>query len=131
MYNKLRFISTILSIMWLLGAFYFREKWKKVLNLTMILLILPPVSHEYNILFLIPGSIMFLKSFKDEAKMIFSNHSIDKILIFFSFIMVYFVFRCNVTDFFNQRISVWLLSIICSFYSIKEIFRIKETLINS
>lgn len=125
-YYKLRFISQVLSLMWLLGAFYFQEKWKKVLNLTMILLIFPPVSHEYNILFLIPASVLFLKSFKDETKLSYSKYSIDRITIFLSFIMIYFVFRCNVSDFFNQRISVWLLSVVCSFYSLKIFFEVKH-----
>ena len=124
-YYKLRLISVVISFIMLLGSLSMQEKWKQVLNLTMILLILPPVSHEYNILFLIPASVLFLKSFKERAPIASSKYPIDKIIVFVSFVMIYFVFRCNVSDFFNQRISVWFLMIISCFYSVKEFVKLR------
>lgn len=124
-YHKLRLLSVVISFILLLGSLSMQDKWKQVLNLTMILMILPPVSHEYNILFFIPASVLFLKSFKEKEPIASSKYPIDKIIVFVSFVMIYFVFRCNISDFLNQRISVWLLMVISCFYSVEEFVKLR------
>ncbi len=127
-YQNLRVISFEIVLILFAGGFHFQEKWKRVLNLTMILLILPPSSHEYNILYLVPPTVLFLQSFAKTVQPCLVNYSFDKILIFLCFIMVFFVFRCDLSDFFNHRISVLLLTAICSFYSIKMFIQAKHVL---
>ena len=118
-YLLIRVISLEISLLLFLGVFHIREKWKQVLNLTLILLILPSVSHEYNILFLIPTTILFLKSFEEEFKSNSMLFSMNKLLVFLSFIMMYFVYRCPLSDFFDQRVAVLILTATGFYYSIK------------
>lgn len=118
-YLLFRCLSGEVSLMLFLGTFHQNEKWKQVLNLTLILLILPSVSHEYNILFLIPTTILFFKSFEEHSKWKHLQLSIDETLTFLSFIMIYFVYRCPVSDFFNQHIAVMILTMIGVYYSVK------------
>ncbi len=118
-YLLIRIISLEISLILFLGVFHIREKWKQVLNLTLILLILPTVSHEYNILFLIPTTVLFLKSFEEEFKLNNMQLSMNELLNFFSFIMIYYVYRCPLSDFFDQRIAVLILTSTGLYYSIK------------
>ena len=118
-YLLLRVLSAEISLILLLSVFHICEKWKQVLNLTLILLILPSVSHEYNILFLIPATILFLNSFEEELKSKSFQWYVDKGLVFLSFIMIYFVYRCPLSDFFNQHIAIIILTTVGLFYSIK------------
>ena len=118
-YLMLRVLSIEVSFILFLSTFHLHEKWKQVLNLTLVLLILPSVSHEYNILFLIPTTILFLKTFNEELKINKIKFSIDKKLVFLSFIMINFVYRCPLSDFFNQHIAILILTAIGLVYSVK------------
>lgn len=63
----------------LVGSFFFREKWKKILAVSLILVILPSHSGYYCILYLIPAMIAFL----NEEK-----HSYDELIILLTFLFI-------------------------------------------
>lgn len=117
--DKAYMILTILryefSFILLLGSFYLTEKWKKVLNITLILMILPAASHTYNVLYMIPFTILFLQSLQPEKT------SLKKIIVFICLIMIYFVYRCDLSVFFNFNFAIPMLMIIGTFNSIQAL----------
>lgn len=54
-------ISGGISVILLMTAFLFKEKWKMILNVCMVLLILPGHVEPYCILYLIPAILLFLR----------------------------------------------------------------------
>lgn len=63
----------------LVGSFFFREKWKKILAVSLILVILPSHSGYYCILYLVPAMIAFL----NEEK-----HSYHELIILLTFLFI-------------------------------------------
>ena len=104
-----------ITVILLLGMFRLNEEWKVVLNLTIILLIFPAASHTYNVLYIIPFTVLFLQSFVREKV------SADRVIIFACLIMIYFVYRCSISDFFNFNFSIPALTIVSIFYSLKKL----------
>lgn len=124
-YSFIRFLSYVVSFILLLGIFHFHEKWRVVMNITLILLIVPKVSLSYCVFYTLPLTILFLKSCIDDKN---CNLSIDKILIFISLIMIFFVYRCPVSDFFNYNFAIPTLTCIGTVYSIQEFVKSKQIL---
>ena len=114
-----------LSLILFLGTFHFKEKWKAVLNITLILLILPKVSYLYNVLYLLPFTVLFLKSFSDSAE---DKITIDKLLVFICLIMIFFVYRSPVSDFFNLNFAIPVLTVVGVVYSIQAFIKSKNIL---
>ena len=127
-YKPLRMISVEVSFVLFLGLFHFKEKWKQVLNLTIIMLILPSVAFQYYFLLSIPATILFLNSFSDNLCGNMPDISIGKTLIFLSFIMVYFVYRCPLSDFFNYKFAILILTVMGLFYSIQAFIKSRHIL---
>lgn len=112
-YSSLTVIRSIIALLLFLGTFQIKEKWKIVLNLIIILLILPSVSYAYNFLYMLPFTVLFFNSLlKDKI-------SVDKITIFCSLIMIYFVYRCSLTDFFNYLFALPILTALGLIYSVQ------------
>ena len=114
-YTMLRLISIELAFFLSIGIFHLTEKWKKILNITLVTLILPSASHEYNMLFMIPMTILFLNALVNEKV------SVDKGLLFFSLLMTYFIYRSPVSDFFNYHIAILVFCFVAFYYSVKGI----------
>ena len=128
MYKSLRIVSYEVSFILFLGLFHFKEKWKQVLNLTIIMLIVPSVAFQYYYLLSIPVTILFLSSFSDNLHENTNDDVIGKFLIFMSFIMIYFVYRCPLSDFFNHKFAILILTVTGLFYSIKAFIKSKRIL---
>ena len=108
-------LRSVISVILVLGAFCYEEKWKRVFNLTIVLLVFPSVSQTYATLYMIPFTILF-------TKMLYNRElSIDVLIIYICLIMVYFVYRHMISDFLNYNFAVPLLVIVAFCYSIKSI----------
>lgn len=116
-------LTSLISVTLFLGVFHFKEQWKKVMNITLVLLILPQVSHLYCVLYLAPFTLMFLVSLYNSDKI-----SIDKTLVFIALLMIYFVYRCPISNFFNLNVAIPMLTIIGLFYSLQEFMKSKHIL---
>ena len=112
----LRFLKVEVAALLLLGSCFLKDKWIVVLNLTLVLLILPSVSGGYCMLYMIPFTVLFLNSLIDHEKA-----SLDKVLVFFCLLLIYFVYRCDMSNFFNYNFAVPILALISSLYSITSI----------
>ena len=123
-----QFVSYEVSFILFLGLFHFKEKWKQVLNLTIIMLIVPSVAFQYYFLLSIPVTILFLSSFSDNLHENTNDDVIGKFFIFMSFIMIYFVYRCPLSDFFNHKFAILILTVTGLFYSIKAFIKSKRIL---
>ena len=124
-YNVLRFISVLVSAVLFMSVFHFEEKWKQVFNINIILLIFPSVAFQYYFLYSIPVIVLFLNALisgsnDDESQF---KMTMDRIIIFASFIMMNFVYRCPLSDFFDQHIAVLLLTIVGVYYSIQAFWK--------
>ena len=112
----LRILKVEVAALLLLGSCFLKDKWIVVLNLTLVLLILPSVSGGYCMLYMIPFTVLFLNSLIDHEKA-----SLDKVLVFFCLLLIYFVYRCDMSNFFNYNFAVPILALISSLYSITSI----------
>lgn len=119
-YSVLMTIRSIIAFFLFLGTFHIEEKWKVVLNITIMLLILPSVSYAYNFLYMIPFTVLFLNSLINE------KITVDKIIVFCCIIMIYFVYRCPLTDFFNYLFALPVLIIIGMKYSFQAFIKAKH-----
>ena len=117
-YNIFRVLSIELSFFLLCSIFHEEEKWKQVLNLTIILLLVPAVSFRYNFLYCIPSFILFLNHLSLYSAECDSKIRMDNIIIFASFVMMTFVYRCPISDFFNEHFSILLLTAVGTYYSV-------------
>lgn len=118
-YNFLRYISVQVSAVLFLSIFHLEEKWKQAFNLNIILLIFPSVAFQYYFLYSIPVIVLFLNA---SASRFIENkltNSMDKMVVLASFIMIYFVYRCSLSNFFDQHFAVLLLTIVGVYYSIQ------------
>ena len=127
-YKSLRIVSYEVSFILFLGLFHFKEKWKQVLNLMIIMLIVPSVAFQYYFLLSIPATILFLNSFSGNLSGNTNDTSIGKLFIFMSFIMIYFVYRCPLSDFFNHKFAILILTVMGLIYSIKAFIKSKRIL---
>ena len=112
----LRILKVEVSVLLLLGSYFLKDKWIIVLNLTLVLLILPSASGFYCMLYMIPFTVLFLNSLIDYDKA-----SLDKVLVFLCLLLIYFVYRCDMSSFFNYNFAVPVLSLISSVYSVTSI----------
>ena len=113
-------LKSELSFLLLLGVFQFKENWKKVLNITLVLLIFPQITYLYCVLYLLPFTVLFLSSLDN------SKFTIDKLLIFIALIMIYFVYRCPVSNFLDLNFAIPILAVIGTYYSIQEFMKSKH-----
>ena len=112
----LRILKVEVSLLLLFGSCFLKDKWIIVLNLTLVLLILPSVSLGYCMLYMIPFTVLFFNSLIDHDKA-----SLDKVIILLCLILIYFVYRCDMSIFFNFNFAVPVLVLISSLYSITSI----------
>ena len=117
-YMIFRVLGIELSFFLLCSIFHEEEKWKQVLNLTIIQLLVPAVSFRYNFLFFIPSFILFLNYLSLYSVECDFRITMDKIIIFASFIMMTFVYRCTISDIFDEHFSILLLTAVGTYYSV-------------
>ena len=101
-----------ISLLLFWGIFYLQEKWKMIMNLTIILLLLPKISFFYCVLYMVPFTVVFLNSLNEK-------NFIDKLLIYICLIMLYFVYRCPISNYFDYNFAIPLLAFIACAYSIE------------
>ena len=126
-FSIIRVLTYEIALVLLLGIFHFQEKWKAVLNVTLILLILPKVSLAYCVIYVIPLTIIFLKNCVEQQNY---KVPIDEFIVFSCLIMIFFVYRCPISDFLNYNFAIPLLTIIGVFYSIQEFIKSKQFICN-
>ena len=119
-YHFFKVLKILVSILLSLGIFFLQEKWKKALNATLILLILPSVSGAYCMIYMIPVTVLFMSS------LIQDKITVDKLIILLSLIMIFFVYRCDFSIFFNFSFAIPVLVIMASNYSIKSLRNSKK-----
>jgi hypothetical protein len=90
-HKMLTILRMIISFTLLTGAALYKEKWKTIFNVIIVLLILPSVSGEYCLIYLLPATILFLDHL--------SIHNVTKseIIIVVCMIMIYFVYRNKIS----------------------------------
>lgn len=110
-----------LSLILLLGAFNFNEKWKVVLNATLILLIFPKVTGYYCILYIIPFTVLFFKTLLEKMRV-----SIGEKFVVWALMMIFFTYQCNVQVYLNVHLSVIVLTVIGITYSIGSFIKTKH-----
>lgn len=110
-YNKVLFLSKIVAILLLLGMFFLKEKWQIVLNVSLAVMLLPSVSGKYCLLYLIPCTVLFFQKCS-KKKM-----SISYTLVFISFIMIGFVYRCDISQFLDYNVAIPILTIVALYYT--------------
>lgn len=121
-YHVLVLLKYEISLILLMGAFHFEEKWKCVLNVILVLLILPTTSFEYCLLYLIPFTVLFLNSLTS------SRITIDKVIIFICLLMINFVYRSFLSNFFNFNFAIPVLSLVGCFYSVNAFIKKRHVL---
>lgn len=117
-YNNVLLFSKIVAVMLLLGMFSLKEKWKIVLNVSLALMLLPSVSGKYCLLYLIPCFVLFFQKC-NKKKM-----TISYFLVFISFIMIDFVYRCDISEFFDYNIAIPILTIVALYYTFMSCYEI-------
>ena len=115
-WSILKILKVELSLLLLLGSYFLKEKWKIVLNITLVLLILPSVSGGYCMLYMIPVTVLFLNSLIEN-----DNVSLDKVLIIICLVLINFVYRCGISNYLNYNFAVPILVLISSKYSLSAI----------
>lgn len=55
-----RILSILSSLVFLMSAWKFERKWERTLAISLIILLIPKISHVYNIIYLIPSVVLFL-----------------------------------------------------------------------
>ena len=105
-----------ISLLLFLGVFYVQHKWQKILNISIMILILPQISFFYCVLYMMPFTALFLNSLNSE------KITTDKVIIFICMIMLYFVYRCPVSNYFDYSFAIPILAIVASVNSIKAYF---------
>ena len=119
-YSVLMVISGEVSLILVLGLLQLKEKWKLILNITLVLLILPAVSYRYNVLYFLPFTITFFNVILKEPV------GVDKMVIFGSLIMLFFVYRCPLSELFNYQFAIPILTAIALVYSVKAFVKAKH-----
>ena len=119
-YSILMVVSGEVSLILMLGLLQLKEKWKIILNITLVLLILPAVSYRYNVLYFLPFTITFFNVILKEPI------KLDKMIIFGCLIMLYFVYRCPMSELFNYQFAIPILTVIALMYSIKAVIKAKH-----
>lgn len=116
-------VKVVLSALFIVSGFLTKDSFKRILNITLTLLILPSVSQNYCIIYLLPCVIIFLSENKLGKK-----HNIWEALIMTAFILMNFVFRFPYANWLNfKNISLLILIFVASVYSFSVIKKyIKE-----
>lgn len=57
-----RILSIIIFVLGIVGAIFIRSKWKTITLLTLLMILVPPISYEYTLVFMIIPLILFLDS---------------------------------------------------------------------
>lgn len=122
-YLLLMILKYELSLFLILAVFQFTEKWKIVLNLTLVLLIFPKVSIFYCVLYMIPFTVLYLNYLKNEPKM-----SMENLYIIFCLLMFYFVYRCPISNFLDYNFAIPCLTFFSIRYSLKAFIISKQIL---
>ncbi|QWT53233.1 glycosyltransferase 87 family protein [Eubacterium sp. MSJ-33] len=113
---SIELIKNIICIVLLLGGSVIKEKWKKVLNVVVVLLIYPSVSGQYCLLYLIPFTVLFFRHTESVDNVKSTDYIITGCLI-----MVYFMYRCWISEILDYNFAIPVLSIVALYFSIKEL----------
>lgn len=109
-------IKYILTAVILISGFFIKENWKKILNISIILIIIPEVSVKYCLLYIIPFIIIFLKDHENCKK------SSGEIFILLSSILICFDYRFITTAYVNRpNLGLLILLFMATFYSVCSI----------
>ena len=105
-----------LTVIILISGFFIKENWKKILNVSIILIIIPEVSVKYCLLYIIPFIIIFLKDLENCQK------GIGEKLILVSSILICFDYRFVTTSYVNRPdLGLLILLFMATFYSVCSI----------
>ena len=106
-------IKYILTVIILISGFFIKENWKKILNVSIILIIIPDVSVKYCLLYIIPFITVFLKDLENYKK------GIGEKLILLSSILICFDYRFVTTSYVNRPdLGLLILLSVATFYSV-------------
>jgi hypothetical protein len=119
-YSILMLVSGEVSLILMLGLLQLKEQWKKILNITLVLLIMPLVSYRYNVLYFIPFTITFFNVILKEPI------GTDKVVIFCCLIMLFFVYRCPISELLNYQFAIPMLTAVALVYSVKAFIKAKH-----
>lgn len=115
-------VRIIISALFIISGFFMKEKWKKILNVSLVLLILPPVSQQYCLLYLIPMMVLFLKKTSVEKK-----HNLWDKIILISIILICFDYKYSAWFDVGQRyIAILALITVSVVYSIQAIINLSR-----
>ena len=105
-----------LTVIILISGFFIKENWKKILNVSIILIIIPEVSVKYCLLYIIPFIIIFLKDLENCQK------GIGEKLILVSSILICFDYRFVTTSYVNRPdLGLLILLFMATYYSVCSI----------
>lgn len=79
-----RILSFVILFLGIASAFFLYSKWKTVALVTLIMIIIPPISYEYTLIFMVIPLIMFLDR-KEKEKKIDYLYLVCFILVFIPF----------------------------------------------
>ncbi len=108
--NIVDLISISSSILLLFTSWMNRQKWKRVLTITFVLLLIPKISHQYNALYLLPSLVLFLNE---------KNRGKGDFIILVSFIIMSSVYY--IPNFDKYSISLFMIYIYLMMISIVNI----------
>lgn len=97
--------SYLISIGLLIGTYRLKEKWKQVLNISLVMLILPSVSQSYCLLYLFPAMVLFLRETGHKPLSLFTSYG----MILVSFLFVCIIYECPILEIFGYESAIVLL----------------------
>ncbi len=118
----LSYVKLLVCFLFVLSGFIIKDEFKRVLNITLVLLILPTVSMKYCIIYLFPAIVMFLTDIDKQTK-----RSVPDIMIFIATILLNFVYRIPHSYSINfKSVSLLIFIFAAILYSISEIRKYVE-----
>lgn len=110
------YLKYILTAFILISNFFIKENWKKILNISIVLVVMPNVSARYCLLYLVPFMVIFLKERNESKKNIWDY------FILLSFILICLDFRFITTALINRPdLGLLILLFMATFYSVCSI----------
>ncbi len=109
-------VKYILTLIILISGFFIKENWKRILNVSIILIIIPEVSVKYCLLYIIPFITIFLKDLENCKK------GTGEKLILLSSVLICFDYRFVTTSYVNRPdLGLLILLFVATFYSVHSI----------
>ena len=110
------YLKYILTAFILISNFFIKENWKKILNISIVLVVMPNISARYCLLYLVPFMVIFLKERNESKKNIWDY------FILLSFILICLDFRFITTALINRPdLGLLILLFMATFYSVCSI----------